>query len=616
MTRSKALAKAPVGVALCALLLAATPALAQDRLSFGRTVAGQLTAEDAQVEDGGYRHDAWAFSTREGQRVELTLTSTDFDAYLEVWPAGGQADGAQWSDDDSLGETDARLRFTAAAGDWIVRVRGFESDALGDYSLTLAERPPAPRPPRPTGIRLDRPVNGVLDSRDPETEDGARYDTYALRLRQGDRVLVTLTSDDFDPRVQVGTNTRDGFTELASNDDDGQGLNSRLVFAAPSSDEFIVRVLPVGDDDGAYVLTLAEAPALAPATALGWGDTVQGELLSTDGLNADGAVVDVYRFSGTAGQRARIDATSGAFDTYVELRAESDPAQVLAEDDDGGPEGTDSSLLFTLPADGDYRVEVRSFAPGGFGAYTVSLAEAAPERAPIPLAFGLPIEGAIDDDDPRDGDNRGYDSYVFSGLEGQRVQAILRSGDFDALLRVGSAEGDFTELASDDDGLGEGTDSRLNFTLPADGDYVLRASPLGPDTDGLYALELIDRGPKPEPGSLLVGATVRGTLSEADDAAEDGSWFDSYRLHARAGVPLRIELASNTFDSFVIVGREKADGTFEVLGSDDDGLSDTHARLDWEPDEDGDYVIRAGSFGSAEAGAYVLTVKPQAKTDR
>ncbi|MCP5883289.1 hypothetical protein NL358_28545, partial [Klebsiella pneumoniae] len=79
------------------------------------------------------------------------------------------------------------------------------------------------------------------------------------------------------------------------------------------------------------------------------------------------------------------------------------------------------------------------------------------------------------------------------------------------------------------------------------GDYVLRASPLGPDTDGLYALELIDRGPKPEPGSLLVGATVRGTLSEADDAAEDGSWFDSYRLHARAGEPLRIELASNTF---------------------------------------------------------------------
>jgi hypothetical protein len=601
------------GVALSGLLLAATPAAAQEALSFGRVASGELTAEDARVEDGGYRYDAWRFTTREGQRVELTLTSTAFDAYLEVWPADGEADGPEWSDDDSLSGTDARLRFTAPAGDWIVRARGFESEALGPYSLALTERPPAPRAPRPTGARIGRSVNGDLSDRDPETEDGVRYDAYSLRLREGERVLITLRSDAFDPMLQVGQGTGGDFVELAVNDDDGQGLNSRLVFQAPSSGEFLIRVTPVGNDDGAYVLTLAEAPPVAPAVALDWGATVQGDLALTDGVNADGAVVDVYRFSGASGQRAQIDVTSSAFDAYVELRAETDPSQVLAEDDDGGPEGTDSRLLFTLPADGDYRVEVRAFAPGGVGAYSVSLTEAAPERPAVPLAFGARIEGEIDDSDSRDAENRGYDSYVFSGLEGQRVQAILRSGDFDAFLRIGSAEGEFTDLASDDDGLGEGTDSRLNFSLPADGDYILRVSPLGPDADGLYAVELIDRGPKPEPGSLLVGASVRGVLSENDDAAADGSWFDSYRVHAKAGEPLRIELASNAFDAFVMIGREKDDGGFEVLGSDDDSLSDTHARLDWEAPEDGDYVIRAGSFGAQEAGRYVLTVRPQPK---
>ncbi|HEV2080818.1 MAG TPA: PPC domain-containing protein [Brevundimonas sp.] len=603
-----------LGAALSALLLAATPAAAQQALVFGRTVSGELTADDARVEDGGYRYDEWTFSTREGQRVELTLTAADFDAYLEVWAANsGTDDGPQWSDDDSLSGTDARLRFSAPAGDWIVRARGFESEALGAYALTLAERPPAPRAPRPTGVRVGRAVQGDLSDRDPETGDGVRYDAYALRMRQGERVLATLTSDAFDPMLQVGRGVGEEFVELGVNDDDGQGLNSRLVFEAPSSGEFVIRVTPVGADDGAYVLTLAEAPPAAPAAALGWGASVQGDLSPTDGVNADGAVVDVYRFTGTAGQRAQIDVTSSAFDAYVELRAESDPSQVLAEDDDGGPEGTDSRLLHTLPADGEYRVEVRAFAPGGVGAYTVSLTEAAPERPATPLAFGAAVEGQIEDADPRDSENRGYDSYVFSGVEGQRVQAILRSGDFDAFLRVGSAEGEFSDLASDDDGLGEGTDSRLNFTVPADGDYVLRVSPLGPDADGLYAVELIDRGPKPQPGSLIVGASVRGVLSENDDAAADGSWFDSYRVHAKAGEPLRIELASNAFDAFVMIGREKDDGGFEVLGSDDDSLSDTHARLDWEAPEDGDYVIRAGSFGAQEAGRYVLTVKPQPK---
>jgi len=43
------------------------------------------------------------------------------------------------------------------------------------------------------------------------------------------------------------------------------------------------------------------------------------------------------------------------------------------------------------------------------------------------------IDGAVD------GEGRLYDGYAFSGTEGQRVQAIMRSGDFDALLQVGKA---------------------------------------------------------------------------------------------------------------------------------------------------------------------------------
>ena len=605
MTRSFWIA----GAALSALCLAAAPASAQS-LQFGTPAEGELTADDPLTPDG-LRHDDWRFSTRDGQRVELTLQSGAFDAWLEVWPADADPEaGPVHQDDDGLSGTDSRLRYTASGGDWIARVRAFDGEATGAYVLTLTQRPPAPRAPRPTATRIGATVNGALSDRDPETAEGQIYDAYRLRLRAGERLLLTLTSDAFDPVVRIGTQTRDAFVELAMNDDDGAGLNSRLVFEAPSTGDYVIRVSPLVEGQGDYVLTLAEAPPPAAAEPLAFGASAAGTLDVTDGLDAEGRQADAWVFQGTAGTRVQIDMTSDDFDTYVVLLAESDPATPLAEDDDGGPEGTNSRLFHTLPADGAYRIQARSFAPGGTGAYVLTVIEAEPERPAQALAFGETVQGDIEAADPLDGEGRNYDAFVFTGAEGQRIQAIGRSGDFDVYLRIGSADGEFSELASDDDGLGQGTDSRLNFTLPSDGDYVVRLSPLGTDEDGLYSLELIDRGPKPAPGSLLVGASVRGTLTEADDAAADGSWFDSYAFHAKAGETLTITLAANAFDAFIIVGREKADGEFEVLGSDDDSLSDTHARLEWEAPEDGTYVIRAGSFGPSEAGAYVLRLEP------
>ena len=187
----------------------------------------------------------------------------------------------------------------------------------------------------------------------------------------------------------------------------------------------------------------------------------------------------------------------------------------------------------------------------------------------------------------------------------------MRSGDFDTYLQVSASDGEFTALAEDDDGLGEGTDSRLNFTLPATGDYVVRASPLGSEAEGLYSIELIDRGPQPEPGSILVGATARGTLVDNDATADDGSYFDAYAVHVKEGDKLVITMVSNDFDAFLTLGQTQDDGTFEGLEQDDDGLSDTHAKLEWTAPSEGTYVIRAGSFGQGQTGAYAMTVDRQ-----
>jgi len=597
-------------VSILAMSIAA-PALAQraEPLSPGALVEAEISEGDATAPDEAYRYDDYVIRARAGQRLEAVMRSDAFDAYLEVFRLGDEESFA--SDDDGLGEgTNSRLRFTAdRAGTYVLRARTLWGIEGGPYTLALNQRPPAARPPQPSGIRVGQSVRGALTANDPETESGHAYDAYRFRARAAERFTIDLVSDDFDPVVRVGRMRAGEFIELAMNDDTpATGLNSRLVFTADDNDDYVIRATPlVAGGQGAYTLALARGPEVASAQPIEIGASIEGVLTEDDGTGAGGARADVYRFSGREGQRVRIEMKSSEFDTYLEL-FDADYAS-LAEDDDGA-DGTNSRLTFTLPRTGAFIVEARAFTEST-GPYSLSISEVEPEKAPERLLFGSTIQGEINTADPTDNRGRGFDAYVFQGVSGQRIQAIMRSGDFDAYLQIGRAGAEFSILADDDDGLGEGTDSRLSFILPEDGSYVLRALPLGSDGKGLYSLELIDRGPQPQPGSILVGATARGVLTEADATAEDNSFYDAYRLVLKEDDKLLITMVSNEVDSFLIIGREPAGGRFEVLGSDDDGLSDTHAKLVWTAPADGIYEIRAGTFQQGQTGAYALTVEKQ-----
>lgn len=599
--------------AVSALALSiAAPALAQTPtpLTPGRSVNGQIADGDETAPEDAFRYDSYAISARNGQRLEAVMRSAAFDTYLEVYGPDAAAEPL-FSDDDGLGEgTDSRLRFTADRdGVYVLRARTLSGLEGGAYSLALTERPQARPAPRPGRIRLGQNVRGQLASTDPETDEGGNYDAFTLRARAGERLAIDLTSEDFDPVLRVGRMDGGAFKELAMNDDGPDtGLNSRLIFTAPGDGEYVIRATSLNaTGEGGYTLAVAQGPEPAPTQPIEIGATVQGELTASDGKGETGHSADAYRFSGREGQRIRIDMSSSDFDTYLQL---FDGNRVsLAEDDDGAAEGTDSRVTFTLPRTGEYIVEARAFAEDT-GSYELTISEIEPEKPPQALAFGETLQGEIGEGESIDGEDRGYDAYALSGLAGQRIQGIMRSGDFDTFLQIGRAGTEFTVLASDDDGLGEGTDSRLSYTLPDAGDYVIRALPLAKDGKGLYSLELVDRGPQPQPGSLLIGATARGTLTETDATAEDNSFYDAYRVTVKEDEKLLITMVSNEVDSFVVVGNDK-DGAFEVLGSDDDSLSDTHAKLEWTAPADGTYEIRAGTFQQGQTGAYALNVEKQ-----
>ncbi|HCQ53033.1 MAG: PPC domain-containing protein [Brevundimonas diminuta] len=573
----------------------------------GDDIRGRLEDGDARTRGSdGYRYDDYRVNLRAGQRLEAQMTSDDFDAYLEVYAEGSLRQSLA-SDDDSAGDLNARLRFTAPeAGVYIVRARTFSGIETGDYQLSLKERA-APRMPRPGRIAVGRDETGSLGGNSAEDDDGKRYDAYAFRASAGERVKIDLESDDFDSFLRVGRIVNGAFVQMAENDDGGSSLNARLVFTAPQAGEYLIRVTSYnGSAEGDYRLSMEQGPPAPTAAPVTIGEETRGRLNSDSATSDSGAPADLYRFSGRAGQRVAITMKADGFDTYLELFDANHNS--LATDDDSAGD-LNARLTHTLAEDGDYLIEARAFSSGE-GPYTLNIEEIAPPPPPSAIAFGQTVEGELTDSDATDDDGRRYDAFVFSGTEGQRIQAVMRSGDFDAYLQLGENGEEFSEIASDDDGLGQGTDARLIFTLPETGEYVLRARSWSRDAKGLYALELQDLGGEPSPGSLLIGSTVRARLTERASITDEGIYYDAYRFKAKADEKLRFTLIASSFDAVVEVGEEK-DGDYFKLEEDDDSLSDTHARLNWTAPRDGSYVLRARSFGSNSTGDYVLITERQ-----
>jgi hypothetical protein len=604
-------------------LVMAAPSFAQEAplMTVGRTVDGVLEEGDASGRvsdwaDEAQFYDDYLLRAEAGQRFEIGVTSDAFDSYVSVYRDGEEADSEPLaSDDDSGGYPHALLRFAPeTGGTYRVRVRGFSTEAAGAYQLSLAERAPAPAEPSPGRIDPRGEVRGELTrGGDPELDYDELYDVYVFRARAEERLQIRMNTEAFDPILYVGRGAGADFEELAVNDDGDQGLNSRILFTVPETGDYVIRAAALSSSgEGSYVLSLSEAPEPVPLTPLAVGDEIEGVLDQTAAMDDYGAGYVGYAFTARADQRVAFAMSADDFDTYVELGRQGPGGfEVIAGDDDGAGEGLNSRLVHTFEEAGVYEFRARSLGGSGVGPYTLEVSDVPPDPEPAPLAFGQSVQGEISEASAQGASRGRFDAYRFSGQEGQRVQVTMRSGDFDAYLEVASAEGEFVPLAYDDDGLGEGLNSRLNFTIPSTGDYVVRAQPLGGSARGLYALELTDRGPAPVAGSILIGATVRGSLTEADSmAAGDSSYYDDYRFEVAEGDRLRLTMVSNAFDAFLALGEGLAED-FMLIDSDDDSLSDTNSLIEHEFDEGGWYTLRANSYAPNATGAYVITIERQ-----
>jgi hypothetical protein len=245
------------------------------------------------------------------------------------------------------------------------------------------------------------------------------------------------------------------------------------------------------------------AGTAAPAAAQGDihpGQTLQGELSSSDRVLSDGTHYDLWRFRGQAGHVYVVTLRSYAFDAYLYVGSIAKDSCNNCETDNNGAGGTDSRVAFRADGNRTYEIRANSLLDGETGEYMVELEDLGegqrPPRADVGFTHirsGPAVDGELTTVDAQAADDSYYDLYVYRGRGGKTITISLSSPEFDTCLVINRVvDGELEKLESNDNGPA-GTDSFLRVTLPEEpvvDDYVIRVSSRSGGKTGVYTLRV------------------------------------------------------------------------------------------------------------------------------
>jgi hypothetical protein len=216
-------------------------------------------------------------------------------------------------------------------------------------------------------IQVTPAAQGMLTDKDAfdKVRQGSFCRVHKLKMTPapGTVYQIDLESGDFDAYLRVEDSKG---TNLAEDDDGGEGLNARLFFVPAKADTYRIIVTTFNNKEtGAYALTVRPIkPALAAAGQLGEKDPFDKERKKCHHK--------VHEVKMAKGHRYTIDLRSGQFDPW--LRLEDADGKIQAENDDGGG-GRNARLRFTPERDGTYRIVVTSFGENETGDYSLIVRE-------------------------------------------------------------------------------------------------------------------------------------------------------------------------------------------------------------------------------------------------
>jgi Uncharacterized conserved protein len=130
----------PSLLVMVAATMVAAGVQAQTPVKAGDSIPGMLGPNSPSLSDGT-RYECFLLPTTPGSRWIIESPSS-FDSVLNLG-IGDDCSNARWirADDDGLGNLDARMVFNAGGGAYLLRLRGFNNQHSGTYTLNVRQEP-------------------------------------------------------------------------------------------------------------------------------------------------------------------------------------------------------------------------------------------------------------------------------------------------------------------------------------------------------------------------------------------------------------------------------------------------------------------------------------------
>lgn len=468
----------------------------------------------------------------------------------------------------------------------------------------------------PQAIAAQAPIvhRGTLAAGDVTLRSGEYVDEFTFEGRTGQRLVVDLTSNAFDPYLMVIAPSGD---KKDNDDHEGSSSRSRLEFVLEETGTY--RVLATSykkGDTGDYEVRIQLGGGAAAVAEAGGPRLESGRLAAGDQTLSTGEYVDDYAFEGRRGQQVTIDLRSSQFDPYLII---IDPANKHHENDDYEGANNRSLVSLELPADGRYRVRVTSYKKDETGAYDLRIVMGG-GAATTTTASGPRIERgrlAAGDDSLTSGEY--VDGYTFEGRPGQRVTLDVFSQDFDTYLILIPPRGQRHE---NDDVEGKPRHSMIEADLTEAGTYKVGVTSYQRREQGAYELRMefgTAGGAAPtttasarprDVGAIAYGESPSGQLSADDQRLESGEYRDAFAFEGAVGDQVVIELASTAFDPYLILQPPQGEA---IQNDDADGRQDL-SRIELTLRAAGRFRILATSYAPGKTGAYRLSLRRGAAT--
>ena len=89
-------------------------------------------------------------------------------------------------------------------------------------------------------IRPGQSVSGTFDAKDSRLPDQSYFERWSLSATAGQRLIITLSSRDFDSYAIVARARGNDVEYLLQDDDSGGGSDAQIVFEVPATGEYMI----------------------------------------------------------------------------------------------------------------------------------------------------------------------------------------------------------------------------------------------------------------------------------------------------------------------------------------------------------------------------------------